>query len=260
MPSEGEYLGLRRFGKRVVFEYRIGGVKIQDEPWASENAFYRRIDITNPVEKLSISCRITNPELKVKIIEVKGVGHSEWKDEQLIMNDVQSGASIIVRISKQKEPDNEGAVLAHLKAKRKYEKRWKEVIKAPGKLGKPNDSSYVVDTLTVPYNNPYKTVMQLTSMAFLPNGNALVATLPGDIWLIKGISDDLKNITWQRYATGFNQPIGIHVDEDGIFVLDRCQIYLLHDTNGDEEIDHYEKYANDFGGFDRSHTHTFGSS
>ena len=67
------------------------------------------------------------------------------------MNDVQSGASIIVRISKEKEPDNEGAVLAHLKAKRKYEKRWKEVIKAPGKLGKPNDSSYVVDTLTVPY-------------------------------------------------------------------------------------------------------------
>ena len=174
------------------------------------------------------------------------------------MNDVQSGASIIVRISKEKEPDNKSAVLAHLKAKRKYEKRWKEVIKAPGKLGKPNDSSYVVDTLTVPYDNPYKTVMQLTSMAFLPNGNALVATLPGDIWLIKGISDDLKNITWQRYATGFNQPIGIHVDEDGIFVLDRGQIYLLHDLNGDEEIDYYQKYANDFGSYDRSHTHTFG--
>ena len=95
-------------------------------------------------------------------------------------------------------------------------------------------------------------------MAFLPDGNALVSTLPGDIWLIKGISDDLKNITWQRYATGFNQPIGIHVDEDGIFVLDRGQIYLLHDLNGDEEIDYYQKYANDFGSYDRSHTHTFG--
>ena len=76
--------------------------------------------------------------------------------------------------------------------------------------------------------------------------------------MIKGISDDLKNITWQRYATGFNQPIGIHVDEDGIFVLDRGQIYLLHDLNGDEEIDYYQKYANDFGSYDRSHTHTFG--
>ena len=74
----------------------------------------------------------------------------------------------------------------------------------------------------------------------------------------KRIDQDLKNVTWQRYATGFNQPIGIHVDEDGVFVLDRGQIYLLHDRNADEEVDHYEKYANDFGSYDRSHTHTFG--
>ena len=102
---EGEYLGLRRFGKRVVpFEYRIE-VKIQDEPQASENAFYRRIDITNPVEKLSISRLTTNPELKVKIIEVKGVG-PEWKDEQLIMN-MSIGCLDNRSNFKEKEPDNE---------------------------------------------------------------------------------------------------------------------------------------------------------
>ena len=115
-----------------------------------------------------------------------------------------------------------------------------------------------MDTITVPYDNPYKTVMQLTSMAFLPNGDALVASLPGDIWLVKGISDSLDKVTWQRYATGFNQPVGIHIDKEGIFVLDRCQISILHDSDGDEEVDYYEKYANDFGGFNRSHTHTFG--
>ena len=81
---------------------------------------------------------------------------------------------------------------------------------------------------------------------------------PGIFGWSKEFQMILTNITWQRYATGFNQPIGIHVDEDGIFVLDRLQISVLHDTNGDEEVDHYEKYANDFGGFDRSHTHTFG--
>ena len=258
MPSGGEYLGLYRFGKRVIFEYRIGKIKIQDEPWATENAFYRRIDLLNSTEKLTIPCQVVDGALKVKVIESKGVKNTEWKKGELFLSDIKSGAYIIVRVSKDKQPLKESSVLAHLKAERKKEKRWKEIIKAPGKLGNSNGSSYVVDTLTVPYDNPYKTVMQLTSMAFLPNGNALVATLPGDIWLVKGISDDLKNITWQRYATGFNQPIGIHVDEDGIFVLDRCQISILHDTNGDEEVDYYEKYANDFGGFDRSHTHTFG--
>ena len=258
MPKRGEYLGLHRFGKRVVFEYKIGNTKIMDEPWAGNNAFYRRIDLHNSAEKTSIPCRVLDAALQVKIIESKGIQKAGWEKGEIVINKATANAYLIVRISKEQKPDDEKAVLDHLNAERKKEKRWKEVLKVPGKLGKLNSSHYVVDTLSVPYENPYKTVMQLTSMAFLPNGNALVATLPGDIWLVKGITDDLKQVTWQRYATGFNQPIGIHVDEDGIFVLDRCQISILHDTNGDEGIDYYEKYANDFGGFDRSHTHTFG--
>jgi azurin len=258
MPKGGEYLGLHRFGKRVVFEYQIGNIKILDEPWAGKDAFYRRIDLLNPVSQLSLPCKGIEEAIKVEVLDSKGIEKAEWKEGELVLSNVSLGARLIIRISKGKKPEKVDSVIAHLKSERKVEKRWNDVLKAPGKLGKLNSSQYVVDTLSVPYENPYKTVMQLTSMAFLPNGNALVATLPGDIWLVKGITDDLKQVTWQRYATGFNQPIGIHVDKDGIFVLDRCQISILHDTNGDEEVDHYEKYANDFGGFDRSHTHTFG--
>ena len=146
-----------------------------------------------------------------------------------------------------------------LLAERKPTRRWSETLKSPGTLGNPRkDSAYITDTLKVPFDNPYKTIMQLTSIGFLPNGDALVATLPGDIWLVSGINHDLKNVTWKRFATGFNQPIGIHIDQDGIFVLDRGQIYRLHDTNSDGEADFYENYANDFGGYTNSHTHTFG--
>ncbi len=258
MPEGGEYLGLHRFGKRVVFEYKIGKTEIQDEPWAGKDAFYRRIDLLNPVTKLSLPCKVIDEAIKIELLDSNGIKKAEWKEGELVLSNVSLGASLIIRISKGKKTEGEDSILAHLKSERKVEKRWNDVLRVPGKLGNSNGSNYVVDTLTVPYKNPYKTVMQLTSMAFLPNGNALVATLPGDIWLVKGITNDLKNITWQRYATGFNQPIGIHVDEDGIFVLDRCQISILHDRNGDEEVDYYEKYANDFGGFDRSHTHTFG--
>ena len=135
-----------------------------------------------------------------------------------------------------------------------------EELAVPGSLGKPisPDSPYIVDTLGVPFDNPYKTVMQLTSIAFNPDGTALVATLAGDVWKVSGIDGALQGVTWKRYATGFNQPIGIHIDEDGTFVLDRGQITRLHDFNGDDEADFYENYANDFGGYDRSHSHTFG--
>ena len=130
----------------------------------------------------------------------------------------------------------------------------------PGQLGKPVSASspYVVDTLGVPFDNPYRTVMQLTGIAFNPDGTALVSTLPGDIWKVSGIDASLENVTWKRFATGFNQPMGIHIDKDGIFVLDRGQITRLHDYNGDDEADFYENYANDFGSYDRSHSHTFG--
>ena len=259
MPEAGEYLGLRRFGKRVVFEYRIGSVGIEDEAWGTKDALYRRIDLKDAGESLALPCRVMDDELKVQVVESKGVASARWSEGELEIQGFKKDAQLIVRVSKEKKPAGEKAVLAHLKAERKIEKRWKEVLKVPGELGKAKPgANYVVDTLKVPYDNPYKTVMQLSSMDFLPNGDAIVAALPGDIWLVRGISDDLKDVTWQRFATGFNQPIGVHIDEDGIFVLDRGQITILHDQNGDGEADHYEKYANDFGGYNRSHTHTFG--
>jgi hypothetical protein len=257
MPEGGEYLGLRRYGKRVVFEYRLGETRITDEPWASKDAFYRRIDLQEARGKISLPCPIEEP-YKLTTDRADGVT-ATWEKGTITLASTQANATVILRISKTENPSGDRDAHTHLLAERKIEKRWSEVIQSTGSLGQSKQNeNYVIDTLHVPYDNPYKTVMQLTSMAFLPNGDALVASLPGDIWLVKGIDQELSKVTWQRYATGFNQPIGIHVDEEGIFVLDRCQISVLHDTNGDDEVDYYEKYANDFGGFNRSHTHTFG--
>ena len=257
IPDGGEYIGLRRFGKRVVFSYRINDCTISDEPWGTTDAFYRRIDIDGTSPELSLPCPTQAP-YTVQILQSSG-GQTKWESDHIKISGIKEKAQVILRISKEKKPALESQAIAHLEADKKIQKRWSEVIASPGLLGQANkNGAYTIDTLSVPYDNPYKTVMQLTSLAFLPNGDALVASLPGDIWLVKGIGQDLNKVTWQRYATGFNQPIGIHVDKEGIFVLDRCQISVLHDQNGDDEVDYYEKYANDFGGFNRSHTHTFG--
>ena len=60
MPSGGEYIGLRRYGNRVVFEYKIGQTKISDEPWASKSGFYRRIEFSGLSGKLELPCPIGN--------------------------------------------------------------------------------------------------------------------------------------------------------------------------------------------------------
>ena len=45
-PKNATYLGFHRYGERIVFKYKIGDVTITDEPWATKDSFYRRLDIS----------------------------------------------------------------------------------------------------------------------------------------------------------------------------------------------------------------------
>ncbi len=258
MPEGGKYLGFHRYGKRIVFDYQIDGTMIRDETWALGSAFLRRIDIQKAVDLLEIDLPRTS---EIKVIRQQGIEDAaiDQRSGKLRLEGVEKGAKVMIAHSNGGAFEEFDRAIALLEAPRAYERRWTESITVAGTLGKPrSDSAYVVDTLTVPYDNPYKVVMQLSGLAFLSTGEALVSTLQVDIWKVSGIDASLQKVTWRRFATGLNQPIGIHIDADGIFVLDRGQIYRLHDINEDGEVDYYENYANDFGGYDRSHTHTFG--
>ena len=259
MPEGGRYLGFHRYGKRVVFNYQIGETTITDEPWATKDAVYRRIDVEEASSSLTLPLPLAE-NLHAAIVSKHNLSSSiDRATESLVITNAKPGATLILRISKEAEVNDQAPALTHLNADRRPEIRWPKELKMPGSLGKKRaDSAYVVDTLHVPYDNPYKTVMQISGIAFMASGDALVSTLLGDVWRVSGLDQALKNVTWNRFATGLNQPVGIHIDTDGIFVLDRGQIYRLHDENGDGEADYYENYANDFGGYDRSHTHTFG--
>ncbi len=136
--------------------------------------------------------------------------------------------------------------------------QWPDTLTTQGAIATDNSLPYVIDTVTVPEDTGFNSVMQLTSIGFLPDGTALVATLAGEMWAVSGLDEDLSEVTWKRFAAGLHQPIGIHIDDDGIFVLERGQITRLIDINDDGEADFYETYANDFDGHSNSHTHSFG--
>ncbi len=260
MPEGGVYLGYYRYGKRVVFSYRIGDLEILDESWAIGDSFYRRLDFKTSVAG-QILIMPQGEGLTKAVLGGDGASFAsiDEKTGDLIVSDAPAGSHVIVRVTRGALSSDDEAAIAHFSNPRKAEKRWGDALKVTGISGEAKaGSSYVVDTIPVPYDNPYHVVMQLSGLAFLENGDALVSTLLGDVWRVSGIDSKLEEVTWSRFATGLNQPVGIHVDEDGIFVLDRGQIYRLHDTNNDGEADFYENYANDFGGYDRSHTHTFG--
>jgi len=123
--------------------------------------------------------------------------------------------------------------------------RYPQTVRTTGKLGA-GTGPYVVDELTLPFDNPYKSWFRPGDFAFFNDDRAAVTTWSGDVWIVSGIDTGLKNLTWRRFATGLHQPMGIEIVDGVVYVLGRDQITRLQDLNGDGEADYYENFNNDF--------------
>jgi hypothetical protein len=106
----------------------------------------------------------------------------------------------------------------------------------------PDTDFLAVDTLTLPYDNSAKALLFAAGIDFTPDGAGYVCTIHGDVWRVTGIDDSLRELKWQRYATGLFQSLGLKVRDGKVFVLGRDRITRLHDENGDGEADFYENF------------------
>lgn len=118
--------------------------------------------------------------------------------------------------------------------------KWSE-LRTVGQRGADTDF-LAVDTLTLPYDNPWKALLFAAGVDLAPDGAAYVCTIHGDVWRVTGIDDSLRELHWKRFATGLFQPLGLKVRGGEVFVLGRDRITRLRDTNGDGEADYYESF------------------
>lgn len=121
---------------------------------------------------------------------------------------------------------------------------WPQDVETKGVLGK-EDGPFVVDNVTIPTDNPYKSWIRVGGLDFFKDGRMAFSTWSGDVWIGEGIDKDLTKIKWHRYATGLFHALGLKIVNDEIFVLGRDQITHLHDLNKDGEADLYENFNND---------------
>ncbi|HUG93593.1 MAG TPA: ThuA domain-containing protein [Planctomycetaceae bacterium] len=115
---------------------------------------------------------------------------------------------------------------------------WDEPLSTRGVRGT-DEEPYVVDTLTLPFDNPWRALLFTSGHDFFSNGDAAVCTVHGDVWRVSGIDDGLENLSWRRFATGLFQPLGLKIVEDRVYVLGRDQITRLEDRDGNGEADFY---------------------
>ena len=120
--------------------------------------------------------------------------------------------------------------------------RWSKELTTPITRG--TQKPFAVDTIGVPFENPYGALFFISGIDFLPDGAAAVATMTGEVWLVRGLTGD--QAVWRRYATGLHQALGVKVVDGKVLVLGRDQITRLHDLNGDGEADYHECFFNGY--------------
>jgi len=261
------YHGYYRFEDRIIFSYEVNGKQVLDSPWSTmqngKPILLRTLHFPDGFSggrhRLG-----TIPKNKVVVTHFKKVAVNiengiYWLDLPKLPPESRIGIAIGNTGFVKDTHANDAADAPLSEFLNGGNIQWPQSITLKGSLAaKNNNGAYVLDTIPVPFDNPFKSVMQLSGIAFLKDGSALVSSLTGEVWKVTGLDESLRKVTWKRFATGLNQPMGIHIDDDGVFVMERGQITRLLDLNRDGEADFYENWANDFDGRDKSHSHSFG--
>ena len=121
---------------------------------------------------------------------------------------------------------------------------WTEILETEQALLGNEDGEYVVETITTPMENPYRSWMRLGGFDFFADADRMaVATWMGDLWIVEGITG--QKFRWRRVATGMFQPLGVRIVGEKVYVCNRDQVTRLHDLDGDGLMDFYENFNND---------------
>ena len=272
--SVAHYEGLYRHGKRVVLKFSIASpgqppqtpsTEVFESPWIEEIDGATVLSRTLRVSpsRVPLSMLVAEANSLVRLADNSGPAklergpahshilvvppHTEPITVKVIIASSTVGEAAFEKLATAAVTDD---IFANLT--KPGPAIWGEPLVTTGEVSK-NSAPYVVDTITLPFENPFRALMFCGGHDFLPDGRAYVCTLHGDVWLVDGIDDTLKRITWRRFATGLFQPLGIkiiprtagRVGTTDVYVVGRDQITRLHDLNNDGEADFYENFNND---------------
>ncbi|KAB2674842.1 MAG: hypothetical protein DVB31_01510 [Verrucomicrobia bacterium] len=273
------YVGLRRNGWRTTLEYDVAGTRVLEEPGAAEVAgrtvFTRSLLFGPSQQAIRFVAAGHKPGRTNSHAEIRSVAGATTA---LLADDGRTVVVALVGAALSAERGPDGRLVATLPAgpgERRLEVRvWSgpatdapnpgelvglgggvprvptadagpacfpEELRTAGKVGADGDF-LAVDTLAMPYENPWHALLFAAGVDFTADGTGYVCTIHGDVWRITGVDAGLKDLRWRRFATGLSQPLGLKVRDGQVFVLGRDRITRLVDSNGDGEADFQESF------------------
>jgi len=115
---------------------------------------------------------------------------------------------------------------------------------------------YRIESLPLPPD----TLVEVGGLAFRPDGKLYVATRRGDVWLVTNpTAEDVDQIHWQRFAVGLHEPLGLLAEGNhALYVVQRPEMSLVRDINGDDVADEYETVCDRYGISGNYHEFAYG--
>jgi hypothetical protein len=114
---------------------------------------------------------------------------------------------------------------------------------------------YKIITLPVPED----IVMEVGGLAFRKDGKLLACTRRGDVWLVENpTAEDLDDVKFKLFATGLHEALGLLVEGDDIYLVQRPELTRLIDKDGDDVVDEYLTICDKWGVSGDYHEFAFG--
>ena len=279
MPAaQGRWKGVYVYGSQAILNYSVGAADVAELPgvakFEDQVAFTRSFQIGDNAKEIYLTAaevdNASGGEVRGKFAYIY---HGTTKDTVTAVAILGKGGALqpeiignqflTVRVPASQKPASQSVIIwkgpARLKKSfEKYVKNakvtfpdykkggpalWKETVVTKGTLS-PDTAAFVTDELTLPLPNPWKRNVRVADIAFFKDGRASVVTFEGDVWMIEGIDQNLQNLKWTRFASGFHEPMSIEILDEVVYVFGREGIVKLVDLNKDGVADFYENFSN----------------
>ena len=108
---------------------------------------------------------------------------------------------------------------------------------------------------------PAGEVMEIGSIALMPDKQIAVTTRRGDLWICSGAyGDDLQKVTWKKFAQNLHEPFGMFWKDGALWLTQRPEVSKIKDSDGDGLADTFETINSEWGIKGDYHEYAFGST
>ena len=260
-----DYKGLYHHGDKVVLSYSIGIANVLEmfglEKNEGQAVFTRTLNISPSKEILKMRVAVAGTN-----VAISGSGASLEEEAGFVVLKISNATKTNIKLfiaqpgskSLNDFAKNSTAPESLDKFTHGSEPHYPQTITTEVLKGR-EDNLFIIDGLTPPFDNPWKSRMKFSGIDFMKDRDAAVmCTTDGDVWKVVGLTSEKGTLLWKRIASGLFQPLGIKVLSEKVYVTCRDQIVLLRDLNGDGETDYYESFNHDHQVTDHFHEFAMG--